>query len=331
MNLNREKCIAFGKDPDYVIEKLKSIDEKLSFKILKRFNKEINRSNFISLLSELKFINEFSNLNFSIDYEKKYKTLSGEKTPDLTLDFKGCKLLGEVYRLGSSSQDNQTIQFLNKVENILSEIKSSYILFLEFKNKSIDFKHINEIDLKEKIQNWISTKPKLNSILDYNSDLEFHSIIKGKNQYTQLISDVIILNIKPEKLQQIDTFSNNEITNKILKYEEIVQQKQIPYFICIETDLNSGFHFSDYFERFHHKEVEYKRFEKHEDFLLKQGKGKYWSTLGDFYLYPFLSGLIILINNEFRMLLSPLKTQIIYNEKYKESLKFLTQKFASIT
>lgn len=330
MNLNREKCIAFGKDPDYIIEKLKAIDEKLSSTILKRFNKENNRSNFISLLSELKFINEFKDLNFSIEYEKKHKISSGVKTPDLTLDFKGNKLIGEIYRLGSSYQDNESIRFIDKLEILLSEIKSNYILFLKFKNENINFKEIDEIDLKEKIQIWINTKPKINSILKYDFDLEFHLIIKGKSQYTQLISDVIILNIKPEKLLQVENFSSNEITKKILKYREIVQRKQIPYLLCIETDFNSGFHFSDYYERFHHKEAEFKRFEKYKEILLKQGQGKLWSILGDFYRYPFLSGIIILLNDEFKLLLSPLKTQIIYNKKYEETLKVLTQKFASI-
>lgn len=330
MNLNREKCTAFGKDPDYIIEKLKTIDEKLSSRILRKFNKENNRSNFISLLSELKFINKFKDLGFSIDYELKHNISSGVKTPDLTLDFKGNKLLGEIYRLGSSYQDNESIQFIDKLEIILSEIKSNYILFLKFKNENIDFKEINEIDLKEKIQTWINSKPKLNSILDYNVDLEFHLIIKGKSQYTQLISDVIILNIKSEKLLQVESLSHNEITKKILKYKEIVQRKQIPYFLCIETDFNSGFHFSDYFERFHHREAEFKRFEKFKEILLKQGQGKYWSILGDFYQYPFLSGIIILLNDEFRLLLSPLKTQIIYHKEYEETLKILTKKFASI-
>ena len=139
MKLNREKCIAFGKDPDYIIEKLETIEEKLSTRILGRFNKENNRSNFISLLSELKFINEFYDLNFSLEYEKKHNISSGVKTPDLTLDFKGNKLIGEIYRLGSSYQDNESIRFIDKLEIILSEIKSNYILFLKFKNENIDF------------------------------------------------------------------------------------------------------------------------------------------------------------------------------------------------
>lgn len=330
MKLNREKCIAFGKDPDYIVEKLKPIDINLSNKILKRFNKERDRNNFISTLAELKFIHQFNELDFLIEYEKTYKLESGEKTPDLTLDVNGNKLIGEIYRLGSSEKDNIIIQFIDKVADILSEIESDNILFMKFKNDKINFIDFDFIHLKERIENWIINKPGMNSILNYNSDIDFEIIYKGKCKTTQLVSDTIILNIKSEKLSQSENLSNNEITAKILKYREIVKQSEIPYFLCIETDFNSGFHFSDFSERFHHSETEVLDFEKYKEIWLKKGKGKCWSILGDFYKYPFLSGILILLNNEYKLLLSPLRTQIIYQKKYVETLKVLTQKFASI-
>ncbi|RKS42504.1 hypothetical protein BC962_3262 [Gillisia mitskevichiae] len=330
MNLNREKCIAFGKDPDKIIEKLEPIDKNLSNRILKRFNREKDRNNFISTLTELKFIRVFNELNFTIEYEKTYKSENQDKTPDLTLDFKGNKLIGEIYRLGSSQKDDTIIQFIDKIIDILSEIESDNALFIKFKNDKINFNEFDFTPLKERIENWIKTKPEIHSTLNYNEDIDFEIIYKGKWKTTQLLSDTIFLNIKSEKLSQSENLSNNEITRKILKYSDIVKQEEIPYILCVETDLNAGFHFSDFSERFHHSETEVLDFEKYKDIWLKNGKGKCWSILGDFYKYPFLSGLLILLNNEYKLLLSPLRNQIIYEKRYEEIFKMLTKKFASI-
>ncbi|MCC4213100.1 hypothetical protein [Leeuwenhoekiella parthenopeia] len=170
MNLNREKCIAFGKDPDYIIEKLKPIDKNLSRKILKRFNRERDRNNFISTLSELKFIHLFDDLNFVIEYEKSYKRGDQEKTPDLTIDLRGNKVIGEIYRLGSSQKDDFAIQFIDKIFDLLSEIESDKALFVKFKNDQINFSEFDFTHLKERVENWIKTKPEINSILSYNED-----------------------------------------------------------------------------------------------------------------------------------------------------------------
>ena len=329
MDLNREKCIAFGKDPDYIMAKLKPIDKNLSRKILKRFNREKDRNNFISTLSELKFIHLFDDLNFVIEYEKSYKLGDQEKTPDLTVDLRGNKLIGEIYRLGTSQKDDIAIQFIDKIIDVLSGIQSNNALFIKFKNEKINFSEFDFIHLKERVDNWIKTKPEINSILSYKEDIDFEIIYKGDWKTTQLLSDTFFLNIKSEKLSQSENLSNNEITKKILKYRDIVKQEEMPFILCVETDFNSGFRFSDFSERFHHSSTEVD-FEKHKDIWLKNGKGKCWTVLGDFYKYPFLSGLLILLNNEYKLLLSPLRKQIIYEKRYEEILKILTKKFADI-
>ena len=104
----------------------------------------------------------------------------------------------------------------------------------------------------------------------------------------------------------------------------------MPYFLGIETDFISGLHFTDFKERFQYKSAGFENYKKYERIILEQGYGQEWSILGDFYKYPHLSGIIISLNNEFRILFSPLKNQIIYKEEYQNTLKKLCSKFASI-
>lgn len=330
MILDREKCIAFGKDPDFLIEKLKPINDNLSRRIIKSFNKERDKNNFISTLAELKFVHQFNEIGFNIEYEKKYKLKSGEKTPDLTLELNGKNFIGEVYRLGSSEKDDKITQFIDKVGDVLSGIESDYLLLMEFKNKSYDFIDFDFNHFEDSIEIWIRNKPRLNDVLNYNSGIDFVVLHKGNWVTTQLISDPIIMNIKSEKLTQKEYLSDNEITKKILKYKEIIKQREVPYFLCIETDFNSGFHFSEFSERFHHFETDVVDFEKNKEIWLMMGKGKCWSVLGDFYKYPFLSGILILLNNEYKLLLSPLKSQVIYEKRYEPILKKITQRFTLI-
>lgn len=54
--------------------------------------------------------------------------------------------------------------------------------------------------------------------------------------------------------------------------------------------------------------------------------GKEWTELGIFYDNPQLSGLLILKGNEFKLLLNPMKNQVIYrkeNESLLERVKNL--------
>ncbi|KUG10257.1 hypothetical protein [Elizabethkingia miricola] len=327
MSIDQQKAINFGKCPEYITEKLKPLEDNIAKKIIKRLNRENDRNNYISTLAELRFISIFNEYKFKIEYEKKYKFIFNEQTPDITLEMYGNKIIAEIYRLGSSETDYKIELFIDKVSGIINEIESNNVLLLEFKNESINIDSFDFNNLNYKIQEWFQTKPTINSILDYNSDINFKIMYESKIGATQLISDPVFLTIKSQKVIQDVNLSHNEITKKIIKYRELIKAINTPFFLCIEIDLISGFNFLDIKERFHHSGAEVGDYEKHKQFYTQSGKGKCWSILGDFYNYSFLSGIFISFNNEYKLLMSPLKKQIIYQKQYSETLKFLTDYF----
>jgi len=104
----------------------------------------------------------------------------------------------------------------------------------------------------------------------------------------------------------------------------LISTYQLPYFIAISVDFLSGFELEDFKEYFLGKGVEFIDFDTT---IAKQKQfshlGKEWTELGIFYDNIQISGLIILYNNSYNLLLNPIKQQVIYKEKNKELLRSL--------
>lgn len=120
---------------------------------------------------------------------------------------------------------------------------------------------------------------------------------------------------KPEKIIQYSFLKKyNNITLKLSKYNEVIAKTNYPYFIAIALDFASGFYVEEFAEYFRGKSVgfdceddsDYEVSEEDKDY------GTEWTELGVFYENPQLSGLIILDNKKFYLLLNPLKSQVIY-------------------
>lgn len=110
-------------------------------------------------------------------------------------------------------------------------------------------------------------------------------------------------------------YQNNELISKI----------EFPYFIAVSIDFTSGFDYEDFEEYFLGKGVEFVDFDT-PIANLKQFNhlGKEWTELGIFYDNPQLSGLLILKGDEFKLLLNPMKNQLIYrkgNQSLLEQMK----------
>lgn len=150
--------------------------------------------------------------------------------------------------------------------------------------------------------------------------------INIKNNKLSCRGSARVIEFKPEKLIQSDRLKNdNKITQKLKKYNEIISEYNYPYFIAIALDFASGFEFNDFEEYFLGKGVEFdcEADSEHETSIEDRDYGTEWSELGVFCKNPQLSGLIILYNNKYHLLLNPLKHQVIYNETNKQILNNL--------
>ncbi len=84
------------------LENLEIFSEYNKNRILKNLKTQNSKSNFLSTVAEIKFGELFTKLNFTIEYEKKYKN---NQTPDWTLFSNKLNAICEVYRLGKSEKD----------------------------------------------------------------------------------------------------------------------------------------------------------------------------------------------------------------------------------
>jgi hypothetical protein len=154
-------------------------------------------------------------------------------------------------------------------------------------------------------------------------------VYKYSNSYIkQPISDYEfrLLNVKLEKIIQYEWLTKtNNLNEKISKYNEIISQTKYPYFIAIALDFASGFEFDNFKEYFLgsgfefdcDKDADYETLKEDSDY------GSEWTKLGIFYQNPQLSGIIVLDNRKFHVLLNPLKNQEIYNASNEALLKLV--------
>ena len=113
-----------------------------------------------------------------------------------------------------------------------------------------------------------------------------------------------LLNVKLHKIIQYEWLTKpNNLTEKISKYNEIISQTKCPYFIAIALDFASGFGLDNFKEYFLGRGVEFdcKEDSEHEPSI--------------FYENPQLSGIVVLDNKKFYLLLNPCKKQVIYNKR----------------
>jgi hypothetical protein len=120
------------------------------------------------------------------------------------------------------------------------------------------------------------------------------------------------IDYKPNKLVQLPHQNPNEITKKLTKYNEIIENHKLLYFLCVDIDFISGFEPSDFYEHYKGKGVGFVDYCKF-NVIPNQFKhlGKNWSELGIFYDNPQLSGIITHYNREFQILINPLKKKLL--------------------
>ena len=90
--------------------------------------------------------------------------------------------------------------------------------------------------------------------------------------------------------------------------------------MCVSIDFTSGFRHQDFVEYFLGKRVESVDYGSPDISNLEQFRhlGKQWTELGEYYKNSQLSGIIILDNHEFRLLLNRQSNQVINRKEYSE-------------
>ncbi|MDP4238982.1 MAG: hypothetical protein Q8904_05855 [Bacteroidota bacterium] len=308
-NLLNQLC---NKYPEF-LESLNSFQEDIKQKIVRRLKNETNETTFTSTLTEIDFGQLFNNLGFDLEYEKPYYT---KQTPDWILSVGDSKAICEVYRLGKSKNDQFTYNFLSQLTKKVRELKYRYIVRLKILNTDFDTSKEKIVSIVQNLENWLlSSLKNIGEKLIIEDSLEFTITRINTNSNHLICYSYRSIDIKLNKIIQFKDQDKNKITCKLSKYNEIIREYNYPYFIAIALDFASGFDFEDFKEYFlGGAEFDCEDDSDYETLLEDRDYGTEWTELGVFYKNPLLSGLIILDNSKFNLLLNPLKSQAIYKD-----------------
>lgn len=316
MKLNRDFTLS-----NWVRDGLEKLPDNIKSKFQRRLTAENNFENFKALESELKFgiiLNKISDCMFS---DQKINSL----TPDWTVELNSLKSIFEVYRLGKSNKDSQIDILYYLVHDKISKLPYDCFVKILIADNCVgkDTNCIEGEDIMSEISEWLASNHKTLHSSKVFGNLITLTVIKVNTgrSYTLCTHGVRIIDQKPHKLVQQENLRDNEITKKLNKYANIILEHDLPYFLCVDIDFASGFHYDDFVEYFHHSSTDFIDYDSERDFI--PGYGRYWSVLGEFYnlgTRTCLSGILIIENNVLRVLMNPNKYQRIYLEKFEDLL-----------
>jgi hypothetical protein len=310
-----------GYHPEF-IDSLTVFQEDTRKKILKRLKNENDRRNFISTVAEVRFGKLFSELGFGLEYEKKFPN---NQRPDWLIALNESTAICDVYRLGKSDKDQIRSDFENKLIEKLQQIPKKCFIKTHFINEYFDTTLYDLDVISKAVEDWLSSSRQTGDSILVADNFEFE-VRKADTdvEHVCCFGNVSSIDIKTQKVKQVENLTPNEITKKLNKYDDIISEHRMPFFICVYIDFVSGFDHRDFVERFLGRGVEFIDFgtpiANHEQF---RHMGQSWTELGEFYNNLQLSGIVTFFNERFELLLNPNKGQVVYEQKYSQLLRQL--------
>ncbi len=305
--------------------KLDMFSEVIKEKLTRKLTNESNKDNFLSTISEISFGELFTKLGIEIEYDKKFEN---NQRPDWFLSIDDSKAICEVYKLRRSNKDQIKSNFQNNLIEKIRKIKANYFIKITFLIENFDTNKYSVDDIILQFKRWVTTNKLKPSDKILIFDIFEFSILENNTKYDTVkwIGSSNSIDYKPNKITQLEHQKPNEITKKLTKYNNLINNHKLSYFICVDIDFVSGFEPSDFYEHYKGKGVEFIDYGKL-DSLTDQFKylGQNWTELGLFYDNPQLSGIITYYSGEFQILLNPQKKQILYKKTNTTLLKKINE------
>ncbi|MFD0931406.1 hypothetical protein ACFQ0R_02225 [Psychroflexus salinarum] len=291
--------------------KLNLFSDENREKLIRKLTNESNKDNFLSTVSEISFGEMFAELGIELKYDKKFEN---NQRPDWFLSLNESKAICDVYKLRRSNKDQIKSNFQSRIIEKIGQIKANYFIKITFLIEDFDTDNYIIDDIILKLDEWLTKKELSPGDQIIIFDIFEFSILANNTKYDTVkwVGNASNIDYKHNKLKQLSHQKPNEITKKLTKYNELIENHKLSYFLCIDIDFVSGFEPSDFYEHYKGKGVEFVDFGKFDD-TMDQFKhlGKNWTELGLFYDNPQLSGIITYYNSEFQILLNPLTKKLL--------------------
>lgn len=309
--------------PDF-LESLSVFPAQVRNRLIRRLSVEKEKSNFLSTVAEIRFGRLFLDLGFDLEYDKQF---SNNQRPDWLIKLGNSVAICDVYRLGKSRRDQLRGDFENRLVEKLESIPKNCLLKIEFIDEYFDTTKYDVDVICELVRNWLmSPQKEFKQTLSLFDNFEFKVIKENTSTpHVTCIGNCNSIEIKNEKVKQLDTLKPNEITKKLHKYDEIISANTMPYFIGIYIDFTSGFEPEEIREVFVGHGVEFIDFGTTIATENFSHLGQEWTELGEFYNNLQLSGFVTFYNERFQLIRNPRRAQIIYADENRHLLARLNR------
>ena len=287
--------------PDFK-EDLKLLPEKFSLRFIKKFEAEKNKTNFLSLLSEFKFVQFFVNEGFNFEYDTTYFNLK----PDIRIKINQQEIIGDIKRFNLSEQDQIKEDFFYQLARKIKKIQKPYHVRIR-QIKSFDYKTKDLDSIITDFNIWVDRKDiKIGEIFNFENLFSIEIIkLNGIRDYIVWTSYNTLKNkINPNKILNI-------INDKITSYEDVFIDKGFPFFVCIDLTFEVLIEPEDFEERYLG------------DYSLNIDDSTEAFTLGEFYndnSFSKIIGILIRYNGDFFWIKNPRHPEYI-NFKTTRDLK----------
>lgn len=227
--------------PEFINE-LNSLPNSLSERFVSDLKKEKNRINFLSKISEFRFVQFFINENMNFEYDRFYLG----KKPDLKFLYGNRIIISDVKRFNLSEEDQKKTDFFYNLVTLLKSINKPYIVRIS-QNKDFNYDTTEVKEVCNKFDLWINSNNTLiGEVFNYH-DLLSIEIVKPniKTNFIQFGSYSMNNNkINPNKIRSI-------VKEKIDAYKETFIDIGIPFFVCIDIVFETLIEPCDFENRFH--------------------------------------------------------------------------------
>lgn len=229
---------------------LQQLDAAHSLSTVKRLQKETNKDNFLSAITELQFGLLFHSLGATLRYE--YKAFPGSlMTPDWSLVLNGQTIVAEVARLNPAQDVQRSAGMVEALAGALKEIRIGCCVQVTYDDEELDPKTFDFALFKEIVENWLGRADDTMQPLTIDGIVTLHLV-----QRDPALSHVCFIGTFQRVSQRPDRLYGEKsiLQAKIKKYGPMAAMHNVPLVICLgihaetwfdEADVSSALYGSD--------------------------------------------------------------------------------------
>ncbi len=229
-------------------EEIEALDKKHQLHFLMQLQKETDRSNFLSTISEFYFARFFDLIATKILHDNKILN----KRPDFILTVNSQQIIAEVARLNPSETDQKQLQFENAFMTTMEEIKIGCMIDFDYDQKTIVSEEVNLNLCKSMLAEWLAAPRSAGDQqqLPFAIRIEF-LYYSDKLDHVCLIGGGGSISFDFRRLEG----PNSPLLRKSNKYNKLIDSFQMPYIICFDLDFHSWFSKRDLYPKLYGSSV----------------------------------------------------------------------------